>query len=201
MPEEIPELLPAFTEIADVLNGLVEQIVSLTDQKGGSASILRETEEQLRSFVKDPYSITDRLDNYKSNVTALSALMLKMQSHFGSGLYHRFRMEQTIPNTKAGFFQNIAYQFKAFIGSFFNDYTSIGGNGEKLDQVIKVWYGGSREQAEIVQRMIDDSFTPQSHVGVTLELVQVSIAQAIIAGTAPGCCHECGQRAADQSGG
>ena len=79
LPEEIPELLPAFTEIADVLNGLVEQIVSLTYQKGGNASILRETEEQLRSFVKDPYSITDRLDNYKSNVTALSALMLKMQ--------------------------------------------------------------------------------------------------------------------------
>ena len=186
LPEEIPELLPAFTEIADVLNGLVEQIVSLTDQKGGNASILRETEEQLRSFVKDPYSITDRLDNYKSNVTALSALMLKMQEQPLDLDYITVSgMEQTIPNTKAGFFQNIAYQFKAFIGSFFNDYTSIGGNGEKLDQVIKVWYGGSREQAEIVQRMIDDSFTPQSHVGVTLELVQVSIAQAIIAGTAP----------------
>ena len=61
-------------------------------------------------------------DVYKRQ--ALSALMLKMQEQPLDLDYITVSgMEQTIPNTKAGFFQNIAYHFKAFIGSFFNDYT------------------------------------------------------------------------------
>ena len=48
-----------------------------------------------------------------------------------------------------------------------------------------VWFGGGREQAELLKSLIDDSFSKGTGIGVNLQLVTIPLSQAVLAGTAP----------------
>ena len=56
------------------------------------------------------------------------------------------------------------------------------------DEVLRVWIGSGRDQAQALKQMIEDSFTPETGIPVDMELIQSMdslIIPSIIAGTAP----------------
>jgi ABC-type glycerol-3-phosphate transport system substrate-binding protein len=76
---------------------------------------------------------------------------------------------------------------KAFINSFFEDTNSIG-NVSKSGNIINVWVGAGRDQANIIKNMIDDLFTPNTGINVNLNLVDTSnntLVQATLGGKGP----------------
>lgn len=80
----------------------------------------------------------------------------------------------------------LVFSLQSFFASFVNDYTSIGaGESEAADTTITAWFSGGREQAEIVKRMINESFTPRHGIGVNVELVSIPLNQSILAGISP----------------
>src|SRR5690606_27344748 len=99
------------------------------------------------------------------------------------------------------FFQTALHEVRAFIASFFHDYTGIlatvSPEGESTDlprdqaaeqDALKVWIGVGRDQAQILKQMIEDTFTPETGIQVKLELVsemQRLLVPAAIAGTQP----------------
>ncbi len=187
LEKEIPELIPAYKELIVELNDLVREIEKTTNQKGGQASILMQMAVQLEEFVEDSAVITDRLKSYESNIAAVSSLLLTLLEQPLSMDYIVIMSEDyEMKDTEAGFFENLMFQVKAFIGSFFHDYKFIGsGSKESQTEAIRVWFNGGREQAEIFKQLVDDEFTPKYGIGVKLELVQVTLTQAILAGVAP----------------
>lgn len=184
--KEIPELLPALQEMSQQLYGVAEKINVLSNHTGGHASVLKQTAYQLETFVENPDSITERLESFKSNISAVSSLMLLIQQQpLDIDYITVSSLESKVKGTKASWFTSLLYQIRGFIGSFYNDYSSIAKNTGNVAKTIKVWYGGGREQAEIIRKMIDDDFTPNKGIGVDLELVQIPLSQAVLAGTAP----------------
>lgn len=182
---EIPELVSVMREMASRLTSLSAAITDMTGSSGGIATVIRQTTAQLERFCRDPAEIPSQLEYFKSNISALSSLMISMQSQPLDIDYLLVTgAADPQPKTEAGFFSSIGYQLQAFFGSFVMDYSAVSAGGD-TSEAIKVWYSGSREQAEIVRQMVDDDFTIGSGIGVTLELAQVPIHQAILAGTAP----------------
>jgi ABC-type glycerol-3-phosphate transport system substrate-binding protein len=184
---EIPQLLPLYQECSDELKHIYHTIKTLTGESGGQFSLLQQVAAQLDSFVVKPDGIAYRLDSYKSNISAISSLMLTLAQQPLDMDYITVRGQNSAAiKTDTGFMRQIAYDFQAFIGSFCNDYISIGSDvSQTAEKNIKVWYSGGREQAEIIKRLIDSGFTPGSNVSVDLKLVQISIAQSVLAGQAP----------------
>ena len=187
LPSEIPFLIDAFKESAAELRDIYDEVINITGNEGGQFSSLIQVAAQLDSFIAKPDTITERLESYKANISVISALMLNMQEQPLDIDYFCVRgTESEKPKANAGFFEGLFYGLKVFIGSFFNDYISVGTdiNGEKSEE-IKVWFNGGREQAEIIKQIIDSEFSSSGTTAVKLELVQIPISQAVLAGRAP----------------
>jgi len=187
LEKEIPELIPAYRELSEELNDIIGEIEKATNKKGGQASILAQMVSQLQEFISDSAVITDRLKAYESNISAVSSLLLLLLEQPLSIDYLMVMSEEyKVQNTEAGFFDNLLFQFKAFIGSFFHNYKFIGSaSKEQQAETIRVWFNGGREQAEIFKQIVDSEFSQKYGIGVKLELIQITLTQAIMAGTAP----------------
>lgn len=186
LDKEIPELIPGFRELIGELNEILDELKAITGQKGGQLSVLSQLVYQLEDFIQDPVTITDRLESYKSNVSNVAALMLTLQQQPLDVDYLTVLGEdQEMGRTECGFFENLAYNWQAFIGSFFNDYVTFGSEDGVGKEQVSVWFSGGREQAEIIQQIIENRFIPESEIRVNLALVQIPLTQAILAGRAP----------------
>lgn len=75
----------------------------------------------------------------------------------------------------------------ALADSFRSDFNAMAGD-DTGDVSITVWIGDGRDQAQILRRLIDESFTPNTGISVKLELVNnigALLAPSILAGTSP----------------
>ena len=183
---EIPELIPGFEKLIVQLDSIAKKLEAITGQKGGQLSVLTQLIYQLEDFVRDSVTITDRLASYKSNISNVASLMLTLQQQPLDVDYLVIMGENaSMGETEAGFFENLIYNIRAFLGSFFNDYVTLSETSGEENTSISVWFSGGREQAEIIQQIIDNQFMPDSKIHVNLALVQIPLTQAILAGRAP----------------
>lgn len=189
LDKEIPELIPTFKEIKAELADIYDAASAIVGKSGGQTSVLKQIEELLGDFIDDPAIIPSRLSYYTSNVSSVASLMQTLQSQPLDVDYITVLGENVeAPKTKSGFFKSLVYHFCSFIGSFSGEYTTLStqsGDGEGKNGQITAWYNGGREAMEIIKQVIDEKFTEQTGVSVELKLVQISLTQAVLAGTAP----------------
>ena len=97
--------------------------------------------------------------------------------------------EGDAPQNVATFNEAAWFEVKAFVMSFFMDYTTIGfkreEENEEYDDYITMWANSDRETMLITRRIIDSSFTPQYNIGVTIKVITAGIEQAVLAGIGP----------------
>ena len=77
-----------------------------------------------------------------------------------------------------------SFRFLAFLSSFIQDYDTVGG-GAAQGEPLRVWastndlissgYATGRDQAQILSRLITDSFTPSPGIPVTVSLSLIHI--------------------------
>lgn len=99
-----------------------------------------------------------------------------------------------LPRAEATFSQRVKHEVLAYIGSYTHDYSEIGditgpdSPDYESSDVLQVWIGLGRDQAQILKQLIQETFTPATGIAVKLQLVndmQGLLIPAIIAGTAP----------------
>lgn len=89
---------------------------------------------------------------------------------------------QEVTPVKKNFFKSLAFNTKALIGSFFEDYTVL---SDVTAESINVWVGIGRDQTNIIKQMTDSQFTPETGIDVSINLVQGTIMEAVLAGKGP----------------
>lgn len=93
----------------------------------------------------------------------------------------------TLPRANGNFFQNVAHAWKAFIGSFTNDFKVHADNTSSGDkQQLDVWVTVDvRSQYDIIQKMINAAFADKDYE-VNLSMVQGdTVLPATVAGRGP----------------
>jgi ABC-type glycerol-3-phosphate transport system substrate-binding protein len=125
------------------------------------------------------------LDAYKGSVTGLADWMLGVteQPLELDNLYVASPDEKR-PQADANIIQKGVDQLRAFAGSFFEDYDTLGEANVK-GKAIEVWTGLGRDEAYVLKQMIDETFTPETGVNVKLNLVQNALVVATMAGNGP----------------
>ena len=93
------------------------------------------------------------------------------------------------PQCTANVFQMLGYEFKQFIASFYSSYNNFSdsdGEDETDNNTVTIWYTGGRDQAQIYNRLLRNSFTPQTGINAELKLtVADAILPAVLSGTGP----------------
>ena len=96
-----------------------------------------------------------------------------------------------MPAVKATFWADLQFQVKAFFASFYEDYSAVGGSDSE-GGALTVWISHGRDQAQILKKLIDDEFTPQTGIRTNMSIVNVAsglsqstLVQATLAGKGP----------------
>ena len=186
LDREIPEFVDAFQLAVDSLWQQRDKIVEITGEKGSETAILETLALQIEGFLDEPKTVKKRLTSYKNNIAALSGWALRLKDQpLEIDYIVVASQEYKIPNKiKSNFFKNISFQFRAFLGSFTEDYTAFQDEYDE-ELALDVWVGLGRDQVQIVKRMVDDYFIPEYGVPVNVNLVQQGLIQATLAGVGP----------------
>ena len=76
---EIPDLISRFSELKMSLEAEAQRLETLTGHKGTEAALLLQVSRQLESMIRRPETISERLTNYRDNVAALGAWILRIK--------------------------------------------------------------------------------------------------------------------------
>lgn len=191
LEDEIPYLIPYFEQLEAELRAISNGLKAL-GAESGMLSVLDQTVQQLKEFTEDSYRLQDRLSHYVSNISSISSLVMEIQEGpLGIDCLYLESTQKSSVQWKASFWESLVFHVKAFVGSFFCDYSAFGNTDDQVadSQVVTAWFGGSREQSELLQDIIKDSFSVEHpEISVNLRLVALPLTQAILAGTAPDVC-------------
>ncbi|MCL2407219.1 MAG: hypothetical protein FWC95_04750, partial [Defluviitaleaceae bacterium] len=92
-----------------------------------------------------------------------------------------------LPSNRDGFWARLWHGIVSLVLSFFIDFNALGATGEDgVTRIIEVWIGTGRDQLVALRTMIDETFTPQTGIGVNLMLVDMSmLLPATVSGQGP----------------
>ena len=168
-----------------------EIIEGLSDSSGSEATVLARLADVFDRCINKPHKIPDYISNssMKDNISAVSSWMREyrdqpleidfielLPAFDGKGKKSEFT------SVKENFFKSIAFSAKGFFGSFFEDYTVL--SDSTADSVI-VWVGLGRDQPTVIKQLTESEFTPQTGIDVSINLVQGTIMEAVLAGKGP----------------
>lgn len=189
LEKQIGGLVDNCKAYAKELQNQAAQFDKINGGRSSQSETLRRMADQLNSFAEKPNTIPSRLGEFRDNIGAISVWLQNMSSlplmldYFMIG-----GTQDELPQAAAGFWEKFTNFFQTFFASFHSDYTSIGGDGG--NDAIEVWINAGRDYANILKKMINSYFTPETDIGVNLSMVQGSIIEATLAGSGPEVCVE-----------
>ena len=184
---QIPELIPYFEYAIEQLYAEKANIEQLG--QGSEASSLESLAVILKRCCNKKDEIPSMVSTLKDYISAVSAWMRDYRDqpleidYIEVYTYADKNKGAGIRAANANFFEEFAFGFKAFIGSFFEDYTML---SETSDKSLNVWVSLGRDQATVVKDLVDNGFNQQySGVNASINLVQGAILEATLAGKGP----------------
>lgn len=172
------------------LYAIVDELVAITGEKGDQVNTLETAALLFKQMSQDEYKIAGNFVSFKNYIVMLSNWMYTSLSQpIKLDYFEILGDEGVAPQAVASFNQSAWFEVKAFVMSFFMDYTTIGFKAESDDEVyddyITMWATSDRETMLINRRIIDSNFTPQYNIGLTIKVINAGLEQAILAGIGP----------------
>lgn len=185
--DQIPELIPFFQYAIDALYAEKNGIEALSGQGGSEATTLETLAVILKMAVKHPDDIPMMVSSRQSGIRdQINSVSAWMRDYRGQPLemdYFEVKtVHDTYKNAKSNFFQAFAFNFQSFIGSFFEDYTSI---SEQNTKSLNVWVSLGRDQATVVNEIVASEYNPEHTTQIGIRLVQGAILEATLADKGP----------------
>lgn len=183
----IPDTLKDMEAASARLKALETSIRSAGFSGNQGTDAIRRLYTQMDSMTADPAEIAQRLRMYRDNISSLATWRNSMtEQPLTIDRLFIGPAGMALPKGEAGFFGSLKHYFEQFFASFFNDYSAIGSLGTETDTVLTVWMTTGRDQAQILRQLINDRFTLQTGVGVSLQLVPAdALLPALLADTGP----------------
>lgn len=180
--KQIPELIPTFKEIITQL--YAEKATIETLGQGSAASTLQTMAIILQRCCDKLDEIPSMISTIKENISALSAWMRDYRDQpLEMDYFEVSTVHETAAPANANFFDNLAFGFSAFIGSFFEDYTSI---SDSSATALNVWVAQARDQATVIDELVKSDFNAKhDDISASISLVQGGILEATMAGKGP----------------
>jgi len=183
---KIPELLDVLAGQADILESVARRAEQIAGGSSDRTAALKRLVYQLRDMAEKPETIARRLETFKSNTSSLGDWIYSVNYMPLSVDYLVIASpDRKLPAAEANFLGKVKHQTNAFLHSFFTDFNQLGASGEGTKK-ITLWMTQGLDQAKIVKRLIDESFTPDTGIAVDIQVVTEGVLlQAMLAGRGP----------------
>ena len=188
--KKVPGFVTSLQEESARLYALVDEMVKITGEKGENTALLEKMAIEAEGLAKKPDQIVNELNQFKNNISALgtwivniSNMPLEMDSLYLSAA------GDTLPAPRETKWEGFVAETQRFFATFFHSASSVVSDAEGTGAggSIKVWMASAgREQAQIIQNMIDETFAPETGIAVKLQLIPTDVVlRAALAGNGP----------------
>ncbi len=185
----VPEAVQTLARSAKRLFEIANEINEICGEKGDQTAALETYAKLFKLMAEDEYEIAGNFTNFKNYTVNLSNwLYSALAQPLKMDFFVIQPADEKLPQAVANFFQASWFELKAFVGSFFMDYTTIGfrvSDDVVYDDNITMWASSDRETMLISRRIIDSYFTPEYNIGLTIKVISAGLTEAIIAGIGP----------------
>lgn len=182
---QIPDFNDTLQKCSDELTALAEDLKSFTGKRSSQyIAAINNMVRVLQTMLKSPYASQYYVSDYYTNYTSLSSWLYEMKS-----MPLSLDEIQIVPagadfvDTDAGFFDSIIFGIRRLAASFTRDYRlSVSTDSE---EELRLWVNWGRDQAMVLNSLIQDTFTPETGISVRLEIVNTSLVNGILSGNYP----------------
>lgn len=165
---------------------IFDRAIELGNSRAGNFAAITKLKLLFDGFLERPAEIPSNISTLSSYCSGISSLMLTIKSQpLELDTITVASAPERLATSNKGFFGNFVFQLKSFIGSFSEDYSSIGTDDNETAEKIEVWINAGRDQANILKSMSDGMFTPNTGISVNISLVQQSLVQEVLSGMSP----------------
>jgi extracellular solute-binding protein family 1 len=186
--EQIPDLNSRLSDCRNRLIHEADNIEQITGRLGGSyVSVIRSMIQVLDKMIQNPYIAHRYKDNYYTNYGSLSACVNDMRSMpLGIDRLYLANPEEDFCVITKNIFQKMAFSIQRFVASFTQDYNNVSGSSDSGES-ITIWVNWGRDQAQVLNSLIQSQFVPKYNIGVNLKVVNTTVVQAVVSGNGPDC--------------
>lgn len=185
--EQLPDLNKNLGLYKEQIDELVKEYNAISKRSGGTNSVVLQklglVLERMKNSKFDAHEyVVDMFNNYSSAsawVYEMRSMPLDIEKIILSG------DNADYSSYKSTRFERFKFGTKKLIASFVVDYNDFSKVGDS--QAIDVWVNLGRDQANVLTRMVEDSFTPQTGIKVNVKLSTATMIQAKLSGNAPDC--------------
>ncbi len=183
VPEAINNLIFSARELKAV-GKLLEEI---TGQTGSHVATLNKIVVLLERMTSNEDEVAKNLENLKTYIGTLGTWLLDSRAQPLEIDYFTFQAPGTkLPKANSNFFEALWFETKAFILSFFIDYSTLGATVEiDGDSKVEVWTTIGREKSKIMRQLVDSDFMQNNDISVEIKLVSGGVLQSTLAGIGP----------------
>jgi ABC-type glycerol-3-phosphate transport system substrate-binding protein len=177
LTERIDNLLERIEIERDNLQDIREAIIEIAGSKSEKTGILDTVILQLDDFLETPREIHTQLSTYNSNISSLGTLVLLLSSQPLEIDYFMVHGETSdLPRANQTTLEGLWFSIRSFFSTFTTDYSSLGETEEvDADESVEVWLSIGRDQANVLRKLIDESFTPETGIKIDLKLVNGAV--------------------------
>ncbi|MBQ7161358.1 MAG: hypothetical protein IJR90_06600 [Clostridia bacterium] len=184
-----PEAVDAIAKGADTLNDIKKELIELTGETGDMSNALEMYAELFEKMARNEYEIAPNFITFKNYIISLSDWLYQALSQpLKLDYFEVGAVERKLPRATATTLQRLAFEGRAFIASFSMDYTTIGFKDDAStleNDVIEMWAVADRESMLIQRYIVDNYFTPKSHISLRIKVITAGLTEAILAGIGP----------------
>lgn len=170
----MPELTEIFTAIGDKITACAETLASVTNFTTDMESSYIQMADTLYEFAADPDLVVTNLSELEDMQTNLGTYMMDMgEMPLSFDYFEITPAGEDFEVQTAGFGSKLWYAVQNFLSSFTKQYDAVGTivADDSIDTVIEVWMARGTEWGEVLKELIDESFTPDSKIGVNVNIL------------------------------
>lgn len=186
--DQITNMESTLKGISEKLNEADKILQEITGQVSGSnSSTIKSMIRVVNQMLENRYTAHRYKTEYYNKYSALAAVLYEMQNMplDIDKIVLTAPKEQSVIK-KAGVFRRLRFSVEKFIYSFSTDYNSISSTLED-EKPLTIWVNWGRDQVQVLNSLIQTSFTENSGIPVDVKLVNASVVQAILSGKGPDC--------------
>ncbi|MBQ4065196.1 MAG: extracellular solute-binding protein, partial [Clostridia bacterium] len=189
----VPDSVEAIRQAAEDLYRIADELKAVTGEAGDQVNTLITIAMMLEKMGKDEYEIAPNFVTFKNYIIALSNwLYASLNQPLKMDYFTVQGQNDALPKALPNFFEAALFEIKAFVGSFFMDYTTVDFKAEdgkeySRDDTVEQWITTAlgRDDALITRNLVDTHFTPKSGITVKMRVITTGLTEAVLAGIGP----------------
>jgi len=184
--ENIPDMEASVKKSMADLKKASALLGKIAGKEGSSYdSTVKAMEQVLTKMLENKYNAHRYVTDYYSKYCSLASVLNEMREMpLEIDRILLASPEEETDYGHAGFFKQIYFGAKRFLLSFMSDYNNISGvkDGEEH---LTIWVNWGRDQAQVLNFLIQSSFTEETGIPVDVKVTNATIVQAVLSGKQP----------------